>query len=200
MKVEVHDNFPEIKRDIARAHADIRDKAMASALNRIADQGRTQMVRGIAREFAISQSEVRAQVSVTRARPGQGGAFLSVDIQALQRKRGRGFNLIRFVEKSTSLVQARKRKKAGTLDQLHFQIKRSGGKQIIAGAFLGNKGRTVFQRIGKERLPIKAVTTIDVAQMFNTKRINQQVVKFMLDKFPSVLEREIAFYTKRIGG
>lgn len=199
MKFDIRDNFAEVKRALAQAHTDIRDKAMARALNRTAEQGQTQMIRGISREFNIPQSEVRSAIRISRAKPGSGGTFLTVDIEALQRKRGRGFNVIRFVEKKTTLAQAKKRRKAGTINQLHFQIKRSGGKQLISGAFIGNKGRTVFKREGKERLPIKAVTTIDVAQMFNTKRINQQVVKFMLDKFPSVLDREIAFYTKRLG-
>jgi hypothetical protein len=199
MKIDVRDNFAEVKRAWARTQKDIGEKAMARALNRTAEQGRTQMVRGIAREFAIQQSEIRAQVTVSRARPGAGGAFLTVDLKALQNKRGRGFNLIRFLEKRTSLAQAKQRRKAGTLDQLHFQIKRSGGRKLITNAFIGNKGRTVFMREGKERLPIKAVTTIDVAQMFNTRRINDAVVRHMLDKFPAVLKREIEFYTKRIG-
>lgn len=200
MRIDIRDNFAQVKRALARTQKDIAEKAMARALNRTAEQGRTQMVRGIAREFAIQQSEIRAAVTVSRARPGAGGAFLTVDIKALQRKNGRGFNVIRFLEKSTSLAQAKKRKKAGTIDQLHFQIRRSGGKKIIQGAFIGNKGRTVFMREGKERLPIKAVTTIDVAQMFNTRRINDAVVRHMLDKFPAVLKREIEFYTKRVTG
>ncbi len=200
MRIDVRDNFSEVQRALRQTQKDIAEKAMARALNRTAEQGNTQMVRAIAKEFNIAQADVRSKITVSRAHPGKGGAFLTVDLKALQSKRGRGFNVIRFLEKSTSLAQAKKRKKAGTIDQLHFQIKRSGGKRIIKGAFIGNKGRTVFMREGKERLPIKAVTTIDIPQMFNTKRINQRVVRFMVDKFPSVLQRELEFYTRKVTG
>jgi len=52
-------------------------------------------------------------------------------------------------------------------------------------------------RVGKERLPIKALTTIDVAQMFNTKRINAKVVQMIEAKFPTIFANEVRYYTER---
>jgi hypothetical protein len=77
------------------------------------------------------------------------------------------------------------------------KIKKAGGRKIITGAFIGNKGRTVFKRVGDKRLPIKAVATINVPQMFNQKRINAAVVAAIKDRFPTIFEREAKFYVAR---
>lgn len=199
MQIDVRTNIDEAKRDLGRLRSEIQQRAIARALNRTAEQGNTQMVRAIAAEFNVKQSDVRSQITIRRAREGAAGTLLTVEIKALQGKRGRGYNVIRFLERSVTLAEAKRRQRAGTQNQLRFQIKRSGGRQIIRGAFVGNKGRTVFQRVGKQRLPIKAVTTIDVPQMFNTRRINEKVVAFMRAKFGEVLAREIAFYAARGG-
>jgi hypothetical protein len=71
---------------------------------------------------------------------------------------------------------------------------------VIKGAFIGNQGRTVFRRVGKERLPINAVQTIYVPQMFNTGRIKDVVVKLMREKFPVIFEREAKFYLSKWKG
>ena len=197
MKIDIRTNIDDVKRDLNRLQSDIQQRAIARALNRTMDQGRTQMVREIASEFEIKQSEIRARMSIRRAREGYFGGLLTVELFALQNKRGRGFNLIRFVEKRVTLAEAKRRQKAGTLNQLGFRIKKGGGIKRITGAFIGNKGRTVFMREGKERLPIKAVTTIDVAQMFNTRRINSKVVRYVQDKFPEVLGREVDYYVRK---
>jgi len=197
VKIDIRTNIDDVKRDLNRLQSDIQQRAIARALNRTMDQGRTQMVREIASEFEIKQSEIRARMSIRRAREGYFGGLLTVELFALQNKRGRGFNLIRFVEKRVTLAEAKRRQKAGTLNQLGFRIKKGGGIKRITGAFIGNKGRTVFMREGKERLPIKAVTTIDVAQMFNTRRINSKVVRYVQDKFPEVLGREVDYYVRK---
>lgn len=199
MRIDVRTNIVEAKRDLAKLEANIRQRAIARALNKTAEQGKTQMRRAIAQEFAIAQADVGVKLMIRKAREGYFGGLLSVEISALQSRRGRGFNVIRFMERKVSLAQARRRRKAGTLKDLHFKIKRGGELKRIRGAFIGNKGRTVFMREGKARLPIKAVTTIDVPQMFNTKRINQRVVRFLQEKFPEVLKREIDYYVGRFG-
>ena len=62
---------------------------------------------------------------------------------------------------------------------------------MITGSFIGNQGRTVFVRTGKDRLPIKAVNTIDVPQMFNTRRINQAVQRIMQERFATNFDRAL---------
>ena len=114
------------------------------------------------------------------------------------------------MERFVSLAQARKRAKAGDLAQLRFKIRKTGGMRMIKGAFIGNQGRTVFVRVAgtvmasrskytgsKYAEQIRAVSTVDVPGMFNTKRINSKVVAAMKDKFPVIFQREAAYYTSK---
>lgn len=100
-------------------------------------------------------------------------------------------NLIAFETGTLTKRTAKKAGRAGAAGQLGFQILRSGGRKVIPGAFVGNKGRTVFIREGKGRTPIKALNTIDVPQMFNTKRVNQVVRRVMIERFGANFKREL---------
>lgn len=178
----------------------IGDKAKASALNKVAEQGRTMMVREIAAEFAVPASFVRDRLRVRRASAHARRFVMEATLAGTDAKRAA--NMIHFVEKFVTLSQHRKRIAAGEGArgrplELRFKIKRLGPKKIVKGAFIGNKGRTVFIREGSGRLPIQALQTIGVPQMFNTKRINAKVVDFMRAKLPSVLEHEMAYYMSR---
>lgn len=198
MKLSIETNFKDVARQLKTLQADIATKATASALNKTVAQAKTAMGREITGEFNIKAAEVRDKLRIKRATARGGLVAIEAVLEAATGKgRGRGLNLIRFLEKSTSLAQARKRGKAGTQNQLHVQIKRSGGRKALGSAFIGNKGRTVFVRVGKERLPIKALTTIDVAQMFNTKRINAKVVQMIEAKFPTIFANEVRYFTER---
>lgn len=198
MRIDVRSNLTAVKADLDKLEKNIQERAIARALNRTAESGRTQMNRGIAQEFNVKQADVRSQIALKKAREGSGTAFLTAVIEALRGKRGRGINVIRFMERKVSLTQQRKRIRSGDR-QLHFKIRRSGGQKIIQGAFIGNKGRTVFKRVGRDRLPIKPVSTIDVAQMFNTRRINSKVVAHIEAQFPIIMQREVKFYVERFG-
>ena len=198
MQLSIQTNFADVARQLKTLRADIASKATASALNKTVAQAKTKMGREITSEFNISASDVRDKLRIKRATARGGLVAIEAVLEAATKSgRGRGLNLIRFLEKSTSLAQARKRGKAGTQNQLHVQIKRSGGRKALGSAFIGNKGRTVFVRVGKERLPIKALTTIDVAQMFNTKRINARVVELIEARFATIFANEVKFYTER---
>lgn len=197
MKIDIKTNFPEVQRRIKALADDVAGKATARAMNRTIEQARTQMIREITAEYNVTSAYVRERVAIRRAVFGQ-GAFRMEAALVGGSNRGRSANLIRFVEKSVSLAQARKRAKAGTLDQLRFQIRKTGGKKVITGAFIGNKGRTVFIRTTDKRLPIKALSTIDVGQMFNQKRINARVVASIREKFPAIFEREASYFLSRV--
>ncbi len=175
-----------VKKELARIQRDMQDKVLAPALNKVGQKARTEMVRAITGEFAIKSGEIRPRLSLSRATRS---ALVVVLDPYASRRRGRSLNLIRFLERSVSLAEGRRRGKAGTRNQLHFQIKRQGGKKTIPGAFIGNKGRTVFRRVGKDRLPIAALSTIDVPQMFSTRRIQARV----MDR----IERELGVEVRR---
>ncbi len=184
IKLSVKHDITEVRRAMARLQADLRDQAAQMALNRTADKGRAEMVRGITAEFAIKASEVRPQLSVRRARRG----MLSVEIEAFGVRRGkRSRNVMLFGARQT---------KAG----VSLKIKRDGPRKVIKGAFIANQGRTVFIRDPyplAKRLPIKGVETIDVPQMFNTKRINRRVVDRMLTEYVVEFDRAAAYLVSK---
>ena len=196
MKFTMSNNFPDVQRQIEALREDIARKATASAVNKVVAQAKTAMSREIRAEFNISAGKVNESLRVTRATAKGGLLNIEATLDS-PRKRGRSLNLINFMERSISMAQARKRGKLGTLNQLRVQIKRNGGKKALGSAFIGNKGRTVFVRIGKARLPIKALQTIDVASMFNTKRVNAKVLAMIEAKFPEIFANEVKFFTNR---
>ena len=196
MQITIKSNFPDIQKQLDELSSSIAAKATASSLNKIVAQAKTAMSREIRGEFNISAAKVGDALTITRASAKNGAFSLQASLQS-PRKRGRSLNMINFLEKFVSTGQAKKRSKAGTLNQLHVQIKKAGGKKPLGAAFIGNKGRTIFVRTGKSRLPIKALQTIDVAQMFNTKRINARVLQVINDRFPIIFEREAKYYTDR---
>lgn len=183
MKIGVTTTFPDVARQIERLQQDVAAAATSRAVNRTIEQARTAMSREIRNEFAIPASKVNAALRIIRA-SARGGVFQIEAALESPSQRGRSLNLINF--------SARQTKRGVTV-----RIRKGGGRKLIRGAFIANKGRTVFIREGKKRLPITPVQTIDIAQMFNTRRINARVVQAIRDKFPEIFAREAKFYTDR---
>lgn len=183
MKLTISHNLQEVQQAIDRLHKDVAAQATARAVNRTIEQAKTAMSREIRAEFNISASKVNESLRINRATYKNGLYQIEASLESPS-KRGRSLNLINFDARTTR-------------QGVTVRIKKGGGRKLLKGAFIANQGRTVFRRVGKERLPIEALQTIEVANMFNTKRINACVVKFMLDKFPQIFEREARYYTDR---
>jgi hypothetical protein len=186
MEIKISHNFAEVQRQLATLQRDVADQALRSAVNRTMAQGQTQMVRAIAGEFNLSQSKIREKMFLRKAgfKAGRLGIEAVLESKTQGGKR-RAINVINFGARSTARG-------------LTARIRRSGGRVVVHGqGFIGNKGRTAFVRVGEKRLPIKPLQTVDVPQMFNTKRINAPVVAFIRRKFPELFEREARYYTDR---
>lgn len=195
MQLTVTSNFPAIQKALNQLRSDIRDRALVSAINKTLDQAQTQMVRSITGEFAVTAGYVRQRLRIRRAVAR--GTAVTLEGSLIGSTGKRSANIIAFVERVTTLAAGRKRAKLGTRNLLYVRIKRGGTAVPLPGAFIGNDGRTVFERVGKSRLPIRPVQVIDVPQMFNTRRISSVVVKFMQDKFPAIFDHEAKFFTDR---
>lgn len=189
--IKMRHNFPEVAKKLDQLGQKVGDKALVRALNATVEQGKPEMARRISQEFMMTSAQVKDRLAVQRASARGGALRFQASLEATRRGKGRSMNLIAFVEKKVTLAEGRRRAKAGTQNQFQFQIKRTGGKKMIKGAFIANNGRTVFIRTGKARLPIKALNTIDVGQMFNTKRINSVVRTVMLKRFEANFNREL---------
>jgi hypothetical protein len=180
-----------------RIKAGLGDQAIASALNKTIAQAKTQMSRGIRDEYNISAALVRDRLVVQRA-SRNGLRFTATLVGNPAGTNRRAMNVIHFLERKTTLVEARKRGRAGTLTMLHFKIRRQGGKTTIAGAFIGNQGRTVFKRVGRQRLPIEPVQTIGVPQMFQAKKVQLPVQQWISDNFPRIFESDLRYFLSKV--
>lgn len=183
MRIEIRTNFPQVAAGLGQLQDDLASKVLARTLNRTVEQARTQMSREIRNEFNLSAGYVRDRLRIKRAFAKAGQFSLSAELAGGDPKR-RSANVIAF--------KARKDARG-----VSVQI-RKGGRKVIKGAFIGNKGRTVFKRTGSQRLPIEPVQTIDVGQMFNTRRINAAVLRAIEGKFPAIFERELRFALSRL--
>lgn len=198
LKIFIRSDFKDVQRKLDRLADDMQKRVIPAALNKVAAKAKTEMTRAITSEYNIQRGDVAGRLRVTRAGRKIEQWVATLDPFA-SRRRGRSLNLIRFVEKKVTLAEGRRRKRAGTQDQLRFQIKKVGGKKIITGAFIANKGRTVFIREGKDRLPIKALSTIDVPSMFNARRIRGRVEQRIRQELAVEFDRAInAVLARRI--
>lgn len=189
---KVVDQLNEIKKGLG-------DRALTSAVNKVAAQAQTQMSRAIREDYNVSAALVKERLQLRKATRTGAATFTAVLIGNPETGgRKRSMNMVHFLEKSTSLAEARKRGKAGTLSQLHFKVRKTGGKQVVTGAFLGNAGRTVFIREGNARLPIKALRTIGVPQMFSTRKNVGLVKTWIGDNFPRILQSEVKYFLSTV--
>lgn len=190
--INIRNNFPEIAARLNALPEQVGNKAMVRALNQTIRQGKTEMARRISSEYRITIGKAKERLDVDSASARGGALRFRAVLSATKRGKGRSMNLIAYLAKVKLGKAAAKRSgNAGLAGQLQFQIKRGGGKKVINGAFVANAGRTVFIRTGEDRLPIKALSTIDVPQMFNSKRIHGAVRQVILDKFSSNFQREL---------
>jgi hypothetical protein len=202
--VTVRVDLEEVRVRLNKLQKGMGDRALASGLNKTVAQARTQMSRYIREDYNISAALVRERLRVSRAVrvSSAGGDIVTISANLIGNPetggQKRSMNMIHFLERKVTLAEARRRSKAGTLNALHFQVKRSGGKKTIRGAFIGNQGRTVFARTGKSRLPIKAVRTIGVPQMFASKRNLGRITKWLEANLERIVGHEVEHYTRTV--
>ncbi|MFZ4624105.1 MAG: hypothetical protein ACOYNF_07690, partial [Rhodoferax sp.] len=141
----------------------------------------------------VGQISVSTGGSVSVSAKAQGQLEATISVFGSTKKEGRSLNMIHFV--SGKLPSKRKN---GTRSQLRFKIIKGAGLKTILndatlknGAFIGNKGRTVFQRTGKARLPIKPVQVIGVSQMFTFTKIRDRVISKINSEFNTEINRAI---------
>lgn len=202
IKIEIK-GMKEVQANLARIPRELQAKVMQPAINKVADKARAEIARAIPEEYAVKATEVRQAVSLRRA---QGGNLQAViDVFGSKSRRGRSANLVHFlaaVQAAGQAFKARgakasKRDLAALDQQLGFLIKKSGGIKKIEGAFIGNKGRTIFRRTGKGRLPIEPVQVIGFSQMFNSRKINRRVMDKIRAELPVEIDRALKMVLAR---
>ena len=181
-----------------RLRRDLHPKVLQPAINKVAEKARAEINRALPQEYAVKASEVRNAITLRKASAGRLEAV--IDIFGSAKKRGRSLNLIHFLAAvqaagKAHAVRGKRLKKSdlATLDRhLGFLIKRAGGIKKLEGAFIGNKGRTVFRRVGRGRLPIEPLQVIGFSQMFSSRKISKRVMDKIAADFPVEIDRALA--------
>ena len=145
-------------------------QATARALNRTAAEARTQVVRKLASQTGLKQKSIREKLIVVRARRSSLVAELQVS--------GRPLNLLRFGARQT---------KRGV------SAKAWGKRRVYPGTFLGNRGRTVFKRVGGKRLPIKPVWGPSIPREFIRNQLDRTIGRVVRERFPVHFRQNMAF-------
>ena len=199
IKVDIR-GLDAVQAELKRISSELkRGQAIGAALNRTAERARTEVNRAITERYAISTAEVRNSVYLRSARAGQGNLEAVINIFGSPTRKGRSVNVVRFLAAVQAAGKAFKARGAKTNQralkalgqQLGFQFLKAGGLKTIAGAFLANKGRTVFRRTGKGRLPIEPVQMIGVAQMFGQREICARVMAKIDADLPVQIRRAV---------
>jgi hypothetical protein len=203
LKVDVT-GMDSIQRALSSMRSELVDVATSAALNKVGPKARTEMTRAITDEYNIKRDEVTSRLSLRGASANNLRVVLDPFASG---KKGRAMNLIHFLEKKVSMAESRRRARNGTLFSrgkngemipvLYFKIKKNEPPKIIPGTFIGNRGRTVFIRIGKSRLAIEAASTVGVPQMFNTKIISQRVLGRINAELPVEFDRAIKYIIEK---
>lgn len=162
----------DVDRMVKQMGADVRQvpKALNSTINKTATTIRKEGVRQLAKETGIKQKDIRRDVVIRKSN----FQTLSARIRAT----GSFTNLIRFGARQTKKgVSAAPWKK----------------RRVFKGAFIANKGRTVFVRKGKSRLPIQPVFGPSLPREFLKKKIITLFNAVGLRRFRELFPKELKF-------
>ncbi len=153
-------------------------KALASALNRTAEHVAAEATRKARETYDIKATDVRRTIRITRATKNN----LTAHVKSL----GSPIPLIQF-----NVRPSRPPKKPPAV--LTASVKRSGGKPI-PGAFVTTmkSGHTgVFERVGKQRLPIRELYGPPAPVMLNEPGVRQQIEEQAVIRLEKRLDHEI---------
>lgn len=186
VSLNVKHDFSDVFKKLHGLQQDVKDKVTARTLNRIGDSVKTQAVREISTEFNITASKVRERIHVRKA---FAKTNLSIEIGVQSKFGRRATNLITF--------GAKPKARGG----VNVKIKRGGRSAAGRKWFIITNSKTggtfVAKRVGKARADIESVTTIDVGQMFNVKKINAKLLSTVRQKFPEEFNRQLEFALSR---
>jgi hypothetical protein len=181
--------------------AKVQDKALAQTVNEVTTRARTEMKRQISSEWNIKQSDTDNQLRVTKAsakKTAIEATLYAVGSNGSRNKRSR--NVI-FFDAKVVLGTYMKRTKSGKWAMVtskdgggvSVKISKKAGRKLLPHAFIGNKGRTVFERTPNG---IKPLSTIDVPQMFNARRVNKAVVDKIREELVKSAQRSLDRFSR----
>ena len=162
---------------LAVLNPDIVTKATAATLNTLGEQLKTQTTKEVRQTYNVKASGLKSKLKTTKAT----WSNLKWSMEVPSDKR---VNLIHFGARKVATG-------------VSVKILKDGDRKVIKGAFIGNKGKTVFKRKGKERLPIKTVTAMSPSQMISVK-LRDKKIEEARKKAPEQFKKTFDFYISKI--
>jgi hypothetical protein len=190
--ITVTSNVRQVVEGMRGLARDVPDKAVVRALNKVADQAAVQLARSIQSVgYKLKSSAVKKRLSVTKASSGRLTARISAT--------GRPVPLTEYGARETA--------KGVSVNVLN-------GRKLIPHAFIATmpNGRKMVcireqnarhkkvRKAGKwvwEGLPIKVLYGPSVADAASNTRVQQDVERFIDDKFEALLRHEVSFLMGR---
>lgn len=196
----------ELESKLRNMQASLNGDVIQSSINKVAQSVRDEIGKSVTSAYNLGNKEVDDSMRLRKA--GGNEMVATVSIWGSPSRRGRAMNLIRFLQTQSTAGTLRRSGMFGTSTrreermrdahalemakrQLEFLIKRGASLKQIKGAFIGNKGRTVFRRLGKDRYPIEGVSTIGVGQMFNSRAIRDRILSMAQAELQNEIQRKL---------
>ncbi|GBE37468.1 MAG TPA: hypothetical protein ENH40_06070 [Nitrospirae bacterium] len=160
-------------------------KAFVAALNTTAKQCMAAVDKQIRAEFTLKQKDV-----LVKKGSAYGFKFKKANYSTLTatiEARGSKFPLISFSAKQT--------KKGVTV-----QVKKSGARKLIPGAFIANMayGKGVFKRKTTKRLPTKELKMISIAKLLTRQKSLDVITKTLDSNLQKNYNSAILFYMSKV--
>lgn len=173
--VSVKHDIASVRRQFGELGPQI-ELAAARAINRAISSARTVAVRDLSKSTGIRpQAAIRDRLPIKQANARRLAAEIQVHAYTP--------NLARFAARQTK----------------HGVSAAAWGKRkIYRGTFLGNQGRTVFKRVGKERLPIAPVHGPRMAKEFIKPAVTKAMNKVAGERWRKELNHELARRAKMV--
>ncbi len=162
---------------LAALNPDVVKKAAVRSLNDLGEQLKNQTVKEAREKYNVPSGTFKKKLKVKKA--NYSNMKWSMEIPG-----DRKMNLIHF--------GARQVKKG-----VSVKVLKTGARKVVKGAFIANGGKTVFQRKGKERLPIKTVTALSPSQMIS-KGLRDRKLEEAKKKAPSQFKKNFDYYISKV--
>lgn len=192
--VNVRTNAADVAMEMLAGARDMQDKAMASALNKMADQVKVAASREVRDAgYNLKAAVIKKGLKVGRASPG--------NLRSSVVASGRPIPLIQYGARQTA--------KGVTVSVLN-------GRKLIKGAFIatmpsGHTGVFVHGANGKHKkvtrggksswhqLPIRELFGPAVPDGLSNKAVQEALRQLIVEKFPAILQHESAWLSRKLG-
>ena len=168
MKLSIKHSLKGLSRRLDQQRKEM-PKVITTALNRTAGNAAVAVRRGISQATGIAVGKIKPRMALKKATRSRQIAILTAFAHTP--------NLVRFAS-AAAIGASLKRKGKGL--KAKAWAKRA---RVFPGTFVANRGRTVFVRRGKGRLPITNVYGPSIPRSMGSKRVLRHVQEIIVRRW-----------------